>query len=940
MQSLRTSSIASIVDSLRFRLHLDPIAFLPPEIITMIFSYLSPSELLRASQISKSWRERCLDGRVWKQKYHSQGWGLKMDEIRLFEQTHVNRRDHKVRRSSAHADERRQKRQARQSMSSESTLENVFPRRTQSTSSRNIKAEEWGEQSGLVEADDEDNSRVSSADRMQGVEMQTALRDQCRRRSGSESLMPVLPNPRSPPSKDRKVLWASSILADKRHARQTNEPPLISYTDSGRPRINYHQIYKQRRTLEDNWTQCHHKPFQLPHRDYPEEAHTECVYTLQFIGRFLVSGSRDKTLRIWDLDTQRLIRKPLVGHTGSVLCLQFDNSEKEDIIISGSSDTDVILWRYSTGQILQKIHKAHKESVLNLKFDQRFLVTSSKDKTIKIWNRRELSPGDKDYPRRGIEGGGKCPSYIIDLADFATRLDLETKLTVEQRKPLQPYTTLMVLDNHTAAVNAIHIHKNQLVSASGDKTVKIFDIHTGKSVATCLGHNKGIACVQYDGTRIVSGSSDNSIRIFDPITQAQVACLEGRDGRKSGHSRLVRTIQTAFEDLPGSKQQLEDEAAEIDRQFTLAKRSGWLPLYDRGNVIPRVMPSRRTGSRHLFGNVTATGAKLPPGGGGSRWGRIVSGSYDETIIIWRKGPDGTWFASHRLRQEEALRAAGPPLPTRPNDDPAAQDLGGNDAATANIQSGQSAASTQNSTLTQTEQSSFSAGAHGSTAQNPQHAQGALFAAGYNASNALQQNPFIQSMLLAQSTSRTPSPPSPANASTAESSTAPRTPTSHPPLPTSAAIRIPATQGTTTLDGASTSQPQTNAPAPATSITTTSTTNPTPAQLNPSATPFQPQTQPSSITNLTASNTTNPPPANSAPTAANPQPNTTPGLPVAPPAAAPAAPAAPQPNARVFKLQFDARRIICCSQDPKIVGWDFANGDEAVIACSRFFGVPS
>ncbi|KAI4141024.1 MAG: hypothetical protein L6R39_005538, partial [Caloplaca ligustica] len=47
----------------------------------------------------------------------------------------------------------------------------------------------------------------------------------------------------------------------------------------------------------------------------------------------------------------------------------------------------------------------------------------------------------------------------------------------------------------------------------------------------------------------------------------------------------------------------------------------------------------------------------------------------------------------------------------------------------------------------------------------------------------------------------------------------------------------------------------------------------------------------------------------------------------------------QPNARVFKLQFDARRIICCSQDPKIVGWDFANGDERIIECAKFFATP-
>jgi F-box and WD-40 domain protein 1/11 len=47
-------------------------------------------------------------------------------------------------------------------------------------------------------------------------------------------------------------------------------------------------------------------------------------------------------------------------------------------------------------------------------------------------------------------------------------------------------------------------------------------------------------------------------------------------------------------------------------------------------------------------------------------------------------------------------------------------------------------------------------------------------------------------------------------------------------------------------------------------------------------------------------------------------------------------AQPASMARVFKLQFDARRIICCSQTSIIVGWDFANGDQQIIEASRFF----
>lgn len=39
---------------------------------------------------------------------------------------------------------------------------------------------------------------------------------------------------------------------------------------------------------------------------------------------------------------------------------------------------------------------------------------------------------------------------------------------------------------------------------------------------------------------------------------------------------------------------------------------------------------------------------------------------------------------------------------------------------------------------------------------------------------------------------------------------------------------------------------------------------------------------------------------------------------------------------IFKLQFDARRIVCCSKAPVIVGWDFCNGDPELEEASRFF----
>ena len=583
--------------------------------------------------MSKSWRARIFDSRLWRNKFRSEGWMLNTEEIARYEQNYepaVGLRKTRSRKAESHSEQRMQKRRQRHQQQHRSQDSNVPI-----------------DHAGMIEEIEAFRQRRSS---LQDEEMQDA--DQQIQGNGSSG---------HPATFDRMDTQSSSRSNELESPNNPSQPepdylarePLVYATSATTFRLNYQQVYKQKRKLEENWATGRYKSFQLPHRDHPDEAHSECVYTIQHSGKYLVSGSRDKTLRIWNLDTQRLVRRPLDGHSGSVLCLQFDASPEEDLIVSGSSDNDVILWQFSTGKMLKRISKAHKDSVLNLKFDRRFLVTCSKDKMIKVWNRQELRPGDLNYPKRGLEGGGKFPSYILDMHSIPKPSQMENNLTAKQMEPIQPYSLIMGLDGHSAAVNAVHIYKDNLVSASGDRYLKVFDIHSGVCTSVCKGHNKGIACVQYDGKRVVSGSSDNTIRIFDPISRAEIACLEG-------HSKLVRTIQASFCDIPGSEAELEQEARDADRAYFEATRTGAIPT---SSVRPERIRERNAGSRRPE-HMMAIGAKIPPGGGGGPWARIVSGSYDETVIIWRQASDGNWEIAHRLRQAEALRAAGEPLVAR------------------------------------------------------------------------------------------------------------------------------------------------------------------------------------------------------------------------------------------------------------------------------------
>ncbi|KAF2656340.1 WD40 repeat-like protein [Lophiostoma macrostomum CBS 122681] len=831
LRSLRTSSIAGIVEKLNPLLHLDPVVHLPPEITFQIFSYLTPETLLRASALSKTWRARVMDSPLWKLLFRLEGWNSNFPQLRAYEDAEKTKRaEMKERKTRPRASEdmdhdkpsSKKRLREKQLFGDGSTSDNGIHNRLEPLSLDGSQEglPNWGEQHGIVEADDTANSPPKTDESMEGIQYQNA--------SSSTSTESSRRYQRSLESTEDSTAAPANM--------GSLDPPLspaLLLPSSPEPRINWQYLYKQKKRLEDNWNAGRFTNFQIPHPNHPTEAHTECVYTIQYSSKYLVSGSRDRSVRIWNLDTQRLVHPPLLEHKASVLCLQFDDRPEQDVVISGGSDCAVILWRFSTGKLIRKIEDAHGESVLNLRFDDRYLVTCSKDKTIKVWNRRELWPTDDAYPLSTMKSNARFPPYIINMPHLVENPHLNFKM-------LPPYTLLMTLEGHGAAVNAIQILEGQIVSASGDRCVKVWDVRTGACLRTFSGHSKGIACVQFDGRRIVSGSSDETVRIFDRATGAEVACLQG-------HSNLVRTVQAQFGDLPGNEEELEAEAKAVDKTFFEAQRKGLI-----NNDLTREQRRARNAGSKDPNALFAYGAKLPPGGGGSRWARIVSGSYDETVIIWKKAANGAWEQSRVLQQNDAVRAAGG-RPRRPVPPPHAH---ANNGAAAN-----------------------------------QHAQ------------PQQQPPLGQQQLTGHQTVQ---PNFQALAQQAQAQ---------------AQAAHSLAQQAQALHAASQAAQHDNA-----HNTTTVTTNTTTTQH--------------------IANGTQPPanPGNAAGPAQQAQQQQPPNA-----AAAhhhhhgphhhhhPLGALAQGTNSRVFKLQFDARRIICCSQDPTIVGWDFANNDKEIIQASQFFG---
>jgi hypothetical protein len=73
---------------------------------------------------------------------------------------------------------------------------------------------------------------------------------------------------------------------------------------------------------------------------------------------------------------------------------------------------------------------------------------------------------------------------------------------------------------------------SRLASASEDKTVRIWDVASGQSVHTLIGHKNDVKGVAFspDGSQIASASVDGTIRVWDAATGQQSSALKGHNG--------------------------------------------------------------------------------------------------------------------------------------------------------------------------------------------------------------------------------------------------------------------------------------------------------------------------------------------------------------------------------------------------------------------------
>jgi WD40 repeat protein len=113
------------------------------------------------------------------------------------------------------------------------------------------------------------------------------------------------------------------------------------------------------------------------------EDHFDTVYTAASSpdGEQLASGSRDGTVRVWDVAGETL--QTFKKHTDLVSSVAFSPDGKH--LVSGSHDRTLRVWDLRTGAISQ-ILRGHSDWVLACAFspDGKQLISGSKDMTVRV----------------------------------------------------------------------------------------------------------------------------------------------------------------------------------------------------------------------------------------------------------------------------------------------------------------------------------------------------------------------------------------------------------------------------------------------------------------------------------------------------------------------------------------------------------------------------
>ncbi|KAK9883690.1 hypothetical protein WA026_001876 [Henosepilachna vigintioctopunctata] len=234
------------------------------------------------------------------------------------------------------------------------------------------------------------------------------------------------------------------------------------------------------------------------------------------------SGAADFTCKVWDALSGEELHS--FQHNHIVKSVNF--SKDSCYLVTGSNEKLVRVFDLKNPSIAPQVFTGHTSGLKHVQFfrNDTHLISCADDKTVRVWDRSTGKEVQKvEFPSAPSSLEVSRDGCVITI----THSNNVTFLDSEQLNKIREFQLPTIVNSAS-----LHPDKSMFVAGGDDLKVYKFDYTTGSEIESFKGHFGPVHCVKFspDGELYASGSEDGTLRLWQTTvgkTYGLWKCLDG-----------------------------------------------------------------------------------------------------------------------------------------------------------------------------------------------------------------------------------------------------------------------------------------------------------------------------------------------------------------------------------------------------------------------------